>query len=174
MNEVLQKRSGHRSMPDNDEPAQAMDSDPETIRVTRTTRKTRTAERGMGQITLQMLIDFYAGDMQRRGCSPDSVNSNQRSLGRFHRFLAAEDESVRLAQITPELIGRYVSSLQSREEKWSDHPHHPAERAKLSPFTILKEVKVLRGFGTWLTRQGYPNRSRAWKSPRCRNTCWTC
>src|SRR5262249_51192172 len=29
--------------------------------------------------------------------------------------------------------------------------------AKLSPFTIRKEVKILRGFGTWLTQQGYPN-----------------
>ena len=35
------------------------------------------SERTLGQTTLQSLIDFHAGDMERRGCTPDSVLTNR-------------------------------------------------------------------------------------------------
>jgi len=48
--------------------------------------KTRT-EKEMSTTTLNMLIDYYLGSMQRRGCTPDSVTSCQRALKRFHRMV---------------------------------------------------------------------------------------
>ncbi|HEY4691556.1 MAG TPA: hypothetical protein VIK33_19770 [Anaerolineae bacterium] len=41
----------------------------------------------MSTTTLNMLIDYYLGSMQRRGCTPDSVTSCQRALKRFHRMV---------------------------------------------------------------------------------------
>jgi len=119
--------------------------------------KGRKSERTLGQTTLQSLIEFYAGDMERRGCTPDSVVTNRNLLLRFQRWLAPSEASVKLMTITPERARNYITDLQAREVKWVDHPNHPAEHSKLSPFTVRKVVKVLRGFGTWLDRQGYAN-----------------
>jgi hypothetical protein len=55
----------------------------------------------MGQVKLSMIIDFYVGDMERRGCTPDSVITNRRSLIRFNRFLSSNTESATLAELTP-------------------------------------------------------------------------
>ena len=40
------------------------------------TTKTRTT---MSNTNLSMLIDFYIGDMQRRGCSSDAMITNKRA-----------------------------------------------------------------------------------------------
>jgi len=119
--------------------------------------KPRTLESRMSQTTLSMLIDFYTGDMQRRGCTPDSVITNKRALQRFSRSLAPDGQELKLTNVTPERAKAYITALQTRECKWADHPRRPADASKLSPFTIRKEVKILRGFGTWLTKQGCAN-----------------
>ena len=111
----------------------------------------------MGQVTLSMIIDFYVGDMERRGCTPDSVITNKRALIRFNRFLSSNTESATLADMTPAISKDYITTLQNREVKNVDHPNKPVVSGKLSPFTIRKEVKILRGFGTWLVKQGYRN-----------------
>jgi integrase/recombinase XerD len=117
----------------------------------------RKPERGLGHTTLQMLIEFYTGDMQRRGLTRDSVYTNAGILRRFQSYLAPGGASVKMAAISPERAKAYVTSLQERGSKWVNHPNHPVEHAPLSPFTIRKAVIVLRGFGTWLEKQGYPN-----------------
>ncbi len=119
--------------------------------------RSRKRDQEMSQVAYSMLIDFYTGDMQRRGCTPDSIETNKRALHRFGRSLAPNWETLKLRGITSEKTKEYVSSLQARKEKWVDHPYRPAENSGLSPFTIRKEVKILRGFGTWLERQGYAN-----------------
>lgn len=114
-------------------------------------------ERPMSQLTLTMLIDFYVGDMRSRNCTEDAIVTNRRSLQRFSRFLAGEAQTVAWEAVTPERAAAYVASLQSRKTKFSDHPNRPPETGPLSPFTVRKETKVLRGFGNWLARQGYEN-----------------
>ena len=75
--------------------------------------KPQKSEREIDQITLGMLIDFYAGDMQRRGLTVDSVTSNVRVLARFSHFLATDDEAIKLKTIIPERAKDYVTSLQN-------------------------------------------------------------
>lgn len=62
-----------------------------------------------------------------------------------------------MTSLTPLRVGEYVTALQTRERKWVAHPNRPAAEARLSPFTVRKEVKILRGFGTWLAKEGYDN-----------------
>lgn len=128
--------------------------------------KRHASESAMSHATLGMLIDFYAGDMQRRGCTPDSILTNKRALQRFSRALAPEGQEVKLALVTPEKAKAYITAMQARECKWADHPRRPADASKLSPFTIRKEVKILRGFGTWLTQQGCANPFDALEIPK--------
>jgi site-specific recombinase XerD len=114
----------------------------------------------MSTATLNMLIDYYLGSMQRRGCTSDSVISCQRALHRFHRYLingGGNGDTVKLSGVTPGRLNGYVDHLQNRTTKWEGHPRRPVEHAKLSPFTICKEVKILRGFGTWLEGEGFVN-----------------
>lgn len=123
-----------------------------------TKNKTR-SEHEMTTANLDMLIDYYLGNMQRRGCTPESVTSCERALKRFHRFMTggAANETIRLAGITTDRLNAFVDQLQTRTSKYDRHPVRPPEQAKLSPFTIVKEIKILRGFGTWLEREGFAN-----------------
>ena len=115
------------------------------------------SENEMGKATLHMLIGFYIGDMQRRNCRPDSITTNRRVLERFARSLAPSGVELRLLDVTEEKVKDYVTNLQSRQRKWDNHPYHPPIAESLSPFTVRKDVKILRGFGTWLAREGFAN-----------------
>lgn len=53
-------------------------------------RGKRLSERTMGHAKLDMLIDYYLADMQRRGCSDDSVGTNRRALRFFSRSVDPE------------------------------------------------------------------------------------
>ena len=117
----------------------------------------RRMERIMSQVKLSMLIDYYIGDMQRRNLTPDSVNTNHKALGRFTRFLSKDVDDIFLSDVREKVIEAYVTDLQTRKVKWRDHPNREPEAGMLSPFTIRKEVKILRGFGTWLQREGFDN-----------------
>lgn len=107
--------------------------------------KTRT-EHEMTTANLDMLIDYYLGSMQRRGCTPDSVVSCERALKGFHRFLTggAPHETARLSAVTQDRLNAFVDQLQTRTTKFEGHPHRPVEQAKLSPFTIVAEIRALQ------------------------------
>ena len=90
----------------------------------------------------------------------ESVTGCQRALKRFYRYLnggEANDDLLKLSGVTTERLDAYVHHLQNRNTKWEGHPHKPVEYAKLSPFMVCKEVKILRGFGTWLEKEGFAN-----------------
>jgi site-specific recombinase XerD len=122
--------------------------------MSRKSKKDRT-EHEMSHTTLRMLLDYYVGDMRLKNRTTDAIKSNQGTLERFGRHLGGAE--IRLAQITEEKVTAYIEWLQSRQTKWENHPNRPAVNQPLSPYTIRKTVKVLRGFGNWLAREGFPN-----------------
>jgi hypothetical protein len=61
--------------------------------------------------------------MRRRGCTPDSITTNKRTLQRFARALASNDEVIKLSSVTPERVKDYVTQPQTRECKWENHPN---------------------------------------------------
>lgn len=109
----------------------------------------------MANLTVGMIIDFYIGDMKLKNRSPESIQTNRNTLKRF--ALHAGSLEMKLAHITAETAKSYIETLQSQGSKWAGHPNHPLENKPLSPYTIRKIVKVLRGFGTWMTAQDYGN-----------------
>jgi site-specific recombinase XerD len=109
----------------------------------------------MSRTTLQMLIDYYIGDMRLKNRTLDSINTNHGTLNRFVRYLGSAD--LPLAHLTEEKIEGYVAWLQARQSKWEHHPNRPPVNRPLSPYTIRKAVKVLRGFGHWLANEGFTN-----------------
>ena len=114
-------------------------------------------ERDLGKLKLGMLIEYYLGDMKRRGCTEDSIYGNRMALNRFAKFLANGLKDVTLDEATDDSLDDYISGMQNRKLKYRDHPFRKPERGKLSPFTIRKEIKILKGFGTWLDREGFEN-----------------
>lgn len=115
--------------------------------------KAERTEREMAQTSLEMLIDFYARDMELRNMTPDSRRTNVYALRKFSVFLG---ESCANA-IAPAQAKDYVASLQARTSRWEGHPNRGAINGPLSPYTIRKTVKILRGFGAWMKREGYGN-----------------
>lgn len=115
------------------------------------------AERDLGQVKLGMLIDYYLGDMKRRGCSEDSIFGNRAALNRFVRYMSNGSDHVALADATEDVLDAYIDDMQNRKWRFKDHPFRKPERGKLSPFTIREDIKILKGFGTWLGREGFDN-----------------
>ena len=111
--------------------------------------------REMSTTTLGTMIDFYGADMRLKNRTTDSINSNLGHLRRLAEHAGGRD--LKLSRITPEIARDYVAWLQSRQARYEQHPNRPPEAQPLSPFTIRKAVKILRGFGTWLTRDGLSN-----------------
>lgn len=122
--------------------------------MTRKTKISRT-EQEMNAATLQMLIDYYLGDMRLKNRAPDSIKTNASTLAAFARHFGPKD--IALKQVIEERVTEYISGLQARKSKWEHHPSRPAVDKPLSPYTIRKVVKILRGFGSWLEREGFPN-----------------
>jgi site-specific recombinase XerD len=120
-------------------------------------RGKRLSERTMSHAKLDMLIDYYLGDMDRRGCTQDSVTTNRKALRRFCRYVDPEAKQPRLTKVTEETVETFVTGLQHRSVRWKDHPRRNQEAGGLSPFTIRKEVRILKGFGTWLQQEGFEN-----------------
>ncbi len=113
-------------------------------------------ERQMSQTTLSMLIQYYVGDMQRRNLRPDSVEGSRRILLRFARWLPNGPDT-RLLDVTAERAAEYVTSLQTRTQRYEGHHYKNTEDGPLSPFTVLRQVKELKVFGNWLAREGFLN-----------------
>jgi site-specific recombinase XerD len=120
-------------------------------------RGKRLSERTMGHAKLNMLIDYYLGDMERRGCTQDSVTTNRKALRRFCRYVDPEAKQLLLTEVSEETAETYVTGLQHRTVRWKDHPRRNQEAGHLSPFTIRKEVRILKRFGTWLPQEGFEN-----------------
>ena len=112
-------------------------------------------KRAMTATTLGMLIDFYGADMRLKNRTDDSIRTNLSHLRRFAAHAGGSD--VKYSDLTSEVAQAYVEALQARQSKWDNHPTRPAEHKPLSPFTIRKTVKILRGFGAWMARDGLGN-----------------
>jgi site-specific recombinase XerD len=112
-------------------------------------------KREMALTTLGMLIDFYGADMRLKNRTRDSINTNLSHLRRFAAHAGGLD--VKVSELTADTARAYVESLQSRQSKWENHPTRPPENKPLSPYTIRKTVKILRGFGAWMARDGTDN-----------------
>jgi len=97
-------------------------------------------------------IRLYLG-----GCTQDSVTTNRKALRRFCRYVDPEAKQPPLTEVTEETVETFVTGLQHRTVRWEDHPRRNQEAGCLSPFTIRKEVRILKGFGTWLQQEGFEN-----------------
>jgi integrase/recombinase XerC/integrase/recombinase XerD len=115
----------------------------------------------MYKTKFQTLIDYYLGDMARRGCTDDSILTNRRTIEKFARFVSpgndGEYDDTIMGDITDDHVEGYVHQLYNRKVRWRNHPHRDPRPGKLSPFTIRKEIRILRGFGTWLDKEGFEN-----------------
>lgn len=119
-------------------------------------RKKERTDREMSTTTINTLIRLYVEDMELKNRTTDSKVTNQRTLARFARHLGSDGE-VAIKSLTIEKARDYVRWLQSRTSKWDQHPNRPTVEKPLSPYTIRKTVKVMRGFGAWMYREGFSN-----------------
>jgi hypothetical protein len=117
------------------------------------------AKRTMGQTKFQTLIDYYLGDMRRRSFTDASILTDKRCLERFSRFVALSGKNDKnrasIDHVTQKIVDSYINRLYDRKIRWREHPNRNPEPGKLSPFTIRKEIRILKGFGTWLNRVGF-------------------
>lgn len=111
----------------------------------------------MNKIALTLLVDYYCKAMERRNLTEDTIITIRRALNRFVIWLPAKGETLRLVDLNDALVLGYADSLHERNTRFDNHPNHPAEAGKLSPYTVRKYIDILKRFGRWLQREGFGN-----------------
>ncbi len=108
------------------------------------------------QVTLPILVEYYATSKQVKGCSPKTLVGIRSNLNKFIKFLEKRGHSLKLSDLTIHDARAYVASLQGTVTKYEGHPLTPAHPgARFAPETIHTHVRALRGFSVWLEREGY-------------------
>jgi site-specific recombinase XerD len=108
------------------------------------------------EVTLPILVEYYATSKQVKGCSKKTLIGIRSNLNKFIRFLEKRGHSLKLSELTIHDARAYVASLQGTVTKYEGHiltPPHP--NCTYSPQTVHTHVWALRGFSTWLEREGY-------------------
>lgn len=77
----------------------------------------------------------------------DTLASDRRALARWLKSLPS---GTRYCDLDPDQPRDYLIAMQTRGVRYTDHPNRPPVEGGLSPFTVRKEVNVLKAFGTWL------------------------
>ncbi len=116
---------------------------------------TKRAHQAMSTVTLGTFIDLYLADMRLKNRTPDSITTNRLHLQRFATHAGGGE--VQLGRVTADVVRSYVAAMQARHMRYEHHPTRPPVEGALSPYTIRKTVKILRGFGSWLAREGLAN-----------------
>lgn len=117
----------------------------------------RTAEalrRERMEITLPTLIDLFIAAKSTEGRSRRTQEWYREQLGRFTEFVT-EDVPVRMKDVSIEDARAFISSLQSAQTKYQNHPLRPVEQDSLAPQTVHGYVRAMRSFSHWLLEEGY-------------------
>ncbi len=115
---------------------------------------------------LELIVSEYLADLRLRNLSDRTIKLYSIFLKGFERALSSGKGQLRLTEVTPDLARAYITGRMQQETTYEDHPLRPKEARKLSPFTIHREVRTLRAFGTWLVQQGLEDPFRDLKLPK--------
>lgn len=108
------------------------------------------------EVTLPILVEYYATSKQVKGCSKKTLLGIRSNLKKFIRFLETRGHSLKLSELSLHDARAYVAYLQGTVTKYEGHkltPAHP--NCTYAPETVHTHVRALRGFSTWIEREGY-------------------
>ena len=108
------------------------------------------------EMTLLTLIDVFVATKQTEGRSINTIVWYKKRLIKFAAWLGGE--AARIKDLTLTNARAFVAALQSREERYVNHPFKPPEKGGLSPHTIHGYVRVIKAFGAWLEEEGFTNK----------------
>ena len=100
-------------------------------------------------IPIGTLVDRYLSACRSAGMSPKTIRGYNEKLGRYVRVAGGT-----LGDFNIDTVRQHLYALQ-QAHKWEGHPHMPLTDEILSPTTIRNHGRVLTGFATWLTNEGY-------------------
>lgn len=99
------------------------------------------------ETTLPMLIDLFTTTKQTEGLSPRTIGWYREKLTDFALFLG---ETARIADVTLDKAREFIAGLQSRTQRFTNHPCRKPAEGGLSPYTIHGYVRALKAFASWM------------------------
>jgi integrase/recombinase XerD len=108
------------------------------------------------EVTLPILVEYYATSRQVKGCSKKTLVGIRSNLGKFVHYLQQQGHSLKLSELSIHDARAYVAYLQGTVTKYEGHkltPPHPD--STYSPVTVHTHVRFLRSFSFWLEKEGY-------------------
>jgi site-specific recombinase XerD len=121
------------------------------------TPETSTAARwrkGMEQLTLSDLTQFFEFHNRTEGKSERTIGWYNEVLGRFARFLERDGCSLLIQDIGEPEVRAFIAYLQTKY-KWVGDDDVVVRTARLSSEGIQNRVRALKAFFGWLQREGY-------------------
>ena len=80
--------------------------------------------------------------MWLRNLSALTVKCNGNMLRAFLRKMAGERDTLRLVEVTPELVRAYIAGRQQQQTIYQGHPVHPALEQRLSVQLSIRERRT--------------------------------
>lgn len=118
------------------------------------TKNKRWQELEKGSILLERLAQHFEAYNRSEGKSPRTVEWYGRVLRHFGKYLNGVGHSTELRDLTIEVVREFILYLQTRQ-KWETHPHIRPQGVPLAAISVQNYVRGLRGFFSWLHREGY-------------------
>lgn len=117
-------------------------------------QSTRLSRSGVGDTSLDVLIDLFIISRQIEGKSKKTTDWYRANLNRFAEFVAS-DSPVTARSLSIDDGREFVAHLQGRTTRYGDHAMRPTATGGLSPYTVHAYVRTLKTFGSWLQEEGY-------------------
>ena len=104
------------------------------------------------EITLPNLIELFVATRRIEGRTEKTVSWYEQKLAGFDRFLGG---NAKLSQVNLDGARAFIAHLQSKTERFAEHPLRPKAEGKLSAYTIHGYVRALKAFSSWLFEEGF-------------------
>lgn len=120
------------------------------------------------QIILSDIINDYLAQAYLRRLSPNTARNYRTILQQLQEHIrrGQPEAVVTLDAVTLEQGRSFITAKLQQETAWENHPILRPQARKLSPYTIKQYVRVIRGFGRWLGKQGYTDPFAKLEMPR--------
>jgi len=113
----------------------------------------------MEQLSLEDLVRYFEFHNRTEGKSPKTISWYTECLVLFQRFLSASGMSRLVKDVGEPQVRAFIAHLQNKT-KWTNGGKSSGTPQRLSPEGIQNRVRALKGFFSWLHREGYTETNR--------------
>jgi len=104
------------------------------------------------EMPVSTLIDLFVSTKRMEGKAPKTLTWYHGMLSKYAQHLGPDPK---LPDISLDSARGFITGLQNRTTRFTDHPNRPDEEGGLSAQTVHGYVRALKVFGSWLVEEDF-------------------